>query len=69
MVADYLLRDGTKPMAGILNMGSHRINNVSTPTANNDAVNKTYVDTADQALQAEIDTQGNRSFELFQNES
>ena len=61
MVADYLLRDGTKPMAGILNMGSHRITNVSTPTANNDAVNKTYVDTADQALQAEIDTKVDRA--------
>ena len=48
-------------MAGILNMGSHRITNVSTPTANNDAVNKTYVDTADQALQAEIDTKVDRA--------
>jgi hypothetical protein len=61
IVADYLLRDGTKPMAGILNMDSHRITNVSAPTNNNDAVNKTYVDTADQALQAEIDTKVERA--------
>lgn len=38
--------DGSEAMTGILNMGSHRITNVSTPTSNNDAANKSYVDNA-----------------------
>lgn len=38
--------DGSEAMTGILNMGSHKITNVSTPTSNNDAANKSYVDNA-----------------------
>ena len=37
--ASYLNRDGTTPMTGALNMGSHKITNLTAGTANGDAVN------------------------------
>jgi len=51
--------DGQTPMSGTLNMTDNLIINVATPISNQDATNKTYVDTnlaAEVAiLQAEID--------------
>jgi len=35
--------DGSKSMVGNLNMGSNRITNIAAPTADTDAVNRTYV--------------------------
>jgi hypothetical protein len=40
----YLLADGTRAMAGALNMGTHHINNVVDPTSAQDAATKNYVD-------------------------
>lgn len=42
---DFIQRDGTVVMTGALNLGSHKITSVTTPTSGNDAANKTYVDT------------------------
>jgi hypothetical protein len=39
-------QDGTVAMTGALNLGNQAITNVATPSANNDAVNKGYVDQA-----------------------
>jgi hypothetical protein len=39
-------QDGSVPMTGALNLGNQAITNVATPSANNDAVNKSYVDQA-----------------------
>lgn len=36
--------DGSRPMTGILNMGSHKITGLVTPTSNSDAAGKGYVD-------------------------
>lgn len=43
--SDYVSTDGANPMTGNLNMASHKITNVSSPTAASDATNKQYVDT------------------------
>ena len=40
----YLKLDGSRTMTGNLNMGSHNINGVTSPTENTDAANKKYVD-------------------------
>lgn len=44
MAVDYILADGTRAMAGDLNMGSNEIINVAVPTADTSAANKQYVD-------------------------
>lgn len=44
--ANFILRNGTVPMTGALNMGSQLITNVLTPSAGTDGANKNYVDTA-----------------------
>ena len=43
-LSDYLEKDGTVAMTGNLNMGTKKIVNLATPTANNDAATKKYVD-------------------------
>jgi len=43
----YLRVDGTVPMTGILDLNSHKIVNVTSPTLGSDAANKTYTDTQD----------------------
>jgi hypothetical protein len=40
----YLLADGSRAMAGALNMGTHNINNVVDPSSAQDAATKNYVD-------------------------
>lgn len=42
----YLLADGTRAMAGALDMGTHQINNVVDPSLAQDAATKNYVDTS-----------------------
>jgi len=44
LASSYLLVDGTKAMTGDLNMGSQKIINVATPTADTDGATKAYVD-------------------------
>ena len=39
-----LLKDGSEAMEGDLDMGNYRITNLATPTTNDNAVNKLYVD-------------------------
>lgn len=51
----YLLLNGTSIMTGNLNMGGFKVINHGTPTAGGDATNKTYVDAADNALDARLD--------------
>lgn len=41
---NYVLLDGSSALTGNLNLNSHRITNVTTPTGANDAANKAYVD-------------------------
>lgn len=41
---EYLKLDGSRPMTGVLNMGSHKINGVADPTGASDAATKNYVD-------------------------
>jgi len=48
--ANFIQRDGSVAMTGNLDAGNNRIVNVSTPSSNNDAANKSYVDTAVAAL-------------------
>lgn len=43
---NWVKKDGSVAMTGNFNMGSQLITNLQTPSANNDAVNKAYVDTA-----------------------
>ena len=45
-MGNYFKKDGTVAMTGNLDLGSKKIINVGNPTANTDAVNKTYVDNA-----------------------
>lgn len=40
----YLIRDGSTPMTGDLNLDSHKVTNVVDPTAAQDAATKAYVD-------------------------
>lgn len=44
-------------MTGPINMNSQKIINLANPTANNDAANKIFVDTAFQTLEAEVNQQ------------
>lgn len=44
-------------MTGPINMNSQKITNLANPTANNDATNKIFVDTAFQTLEAEVNQQ------------
>lgn len=43
--ANFIKRDGTVAMTGALSLGSQLITNLLTPSGNNDAANKAYVDT------------------------
>ena len=43
-LSDYLEKDGSVAMTGNLNMNSKKIVNLSNPTSDKDATNKTYVD-------------------------
>lgn len=45
-LSSFLLRDGTRPMTGSLEMGGHRVTGVGTPTADTDVATKQYVDEA-----------------------
>ena len=42
--SNYLKTDGTNQMLGQINMGNHKVINVSAPTIGTDAANKQYVD-------------------------
>lgn len=44
LAESYLKVDGTRPMAGILNMGGNRISNLGAPVLDADAATKGYVD-------------------------
>jgi hypothetical protein len=48
------LRDGSLPMTGNLNFGTHRGINLATPTVGSDAANKSYVDATAAATAAAI---------------
>lgn len=43
--ANFIKKDGSVAMTGNLDLGSQRIVNLTTPSGNNDAANKAYVDT------------------------
>ena len=43
---NYLKKDGTDSMKGVLDLGLHRITSVADPIVNNDGANKQYVDNA-----------------------
>ena len=49
-VGDYVKKDGSVTMTGALNMGSHKVTNVTDPTNAQDAATKKYVDDAITAL-------------------
>lgn len=53
---NYLPLDGSSSMTGDLNLGSHKIANLATPTLNTDAVNKQYVDVEFQVIESEFAT-------------
>lgn len=44
--SDLLKLDGSRPMTGDLNLGSHKITGVTAPSVGTDAANKAYVDSA-----------------------
>lgn len=50
----YFRKDGSYPMTGALNLSGNRIQNVPTPTAPGDGVNKGYVDTLVDGLSGGI---------------
>ena len=52
--ASFLLLDGSRPMAGALNMNSNFIVNLLDPTAPQDATTKVYVDDADAAVVSQL---------------
>lgn len=54
--ANFIKRDGTVAMTGILNMGSQRITNLSAPSSSTDAVNQSYVDTQISNLNSIFDS-------------
>ena len=56
--ADFLKRDGSVLLTGNLDANNNKITNVSTPTANGDAANKSYVDTAISNLNSLFDAKG-----------
>ena len=43
-LSSYMKNDGTTTITGDLNLGSHKIKNLSNPTEDNEAVTKDYVD-------------------------
>ena len=43
-MSNYLKKDGTTPLTDNLNLNSHKIINLSTPTSDTDATNEEYVD-------------------------
>lgn len=47
---DYVARDGSLAMTGDLDLGDNNIVNVATPTQNNHAANKSYVDMAVEGI-------------------
>ena len=49
-VSDFFKKDGSVTMTGALNMGSHKITNVTDPTNDQDAATKKYVDDSINAL-------------------
>lgn len=55
---NFVKKDGTVAMTGNFDAGSQRIVNVPTPTANNDAANKSYVDTQIANLNSLFDSKG-----------
>lgn len=56
--ADLLKRDGSVLLTGNLDANNNKITNVSTPTANGDVANKSYVDTAISNLNSLFDAKG-----------
>jgi outer membrane murein-binding lipoprotein Lpp len=48
----YVLLDGTRAMTGALNLGNHKIINVTNPTLPQDAATKAYVDAAASDISA-----------------
>ena len=48
--SNFVKKDGTVQMTGALQMNSHKITGVSTPTEDGDAANKQYVDQRAQGL-------------------
>ena len=56
--ANFIKKDGSVAMQGVLNMGSQLITNVSTPSALTDAANKGYIDTAISNLNSLFDSKG-----------
>lgn len=62
-LSQYLPIDGSRAMTGDLDMGSNKIINLASPTSNNDAANKEYVDNAIDGVKrkepADVATTGN----------
>ena len=55
---EFLKRDGSVLLTGNLDVNNNKITNVSTPTANGDVANKSYVDTAISNLNSLFDSKG-----------
>lgn len=53
-LSNVMLKSGTAAMTGVLNMGSHKIQNVTTGTASTDAVNKGQMDSAISSAQTTV---------------
>lgn len=53
-----ILKDGTVAFTGNVDAGNNKVVNVGTPTTNNDAANKSYVDTAIGNLNSLFDSKG-----------
>lgn len=56
--ANFVKKDGSVVMTGNLDFGSQKGINVATPTGNNDAANKAYVDTQISNLNSLFDSKG-----------
>ena len=56
--ANFLKKDGSVAMTGNLNLGSQKITNLNTPSANNDAATKAYVDGLVAGLNSMFDSKG-----------
>ena len=57
-VSDYVKKDGSTAMTGVLNMNSHKITNVTDPTSAQDAATKNYVDSAISGLPTPMQFKG-----------